>query len=595
MNKKYKKLLLFSLMLLFSIVILALGLKYFPFTKVMKMPAGAEQEFVNPQKVRALSPNTLYYDFEIAPGKEMPGGFYKGLAHSGQYSVKAFGQNSFSVTVERTAREIGMQNLKAVALSAWVYVFPTKTEVKGTFVFSANNDMGVNVCWQGASVVEPEVPRGKWFKVSKYIDLTPVTFKPDYKIQVYFWNNSSTDILVDDYTVVFGGQVDRRGDSAWVDLTKPAGYTPRFNYPPFPVSYLEKEKSGTSPKLAEIGPADQVIAGNFLNTGNDGLFVIRHDGRSDGYAYCTGNGEFRKIPLNNQLAMAPVQPVKKLLKGKFLGTQGDQLILSGDKGWMLCALDPVANPCNASGSLQTSVKVLWKSDAPATSVYSGDFNGDHRSEILVISDDGSWKLMTFEAKGSAGGTWKVIAGDDHNPVNEWNKNNQEIGVSVGRFLPGLAGDQVLTVIKQKNEKKYSWSLRKLNASQTKWEPLFSEKQGYAGKTIGLDTLKPSDLFFTVNAGAGNESRVFRYNRDWRFDLKEIRFNDSTFAIHSAVDFQGFTGDQNPKFYESLTLVPGFFLSPSLFSFLVIGNVDKERHYEAILPDFVHLYSVPTKK
>lgn len=595
MNKKTKRLLLFGVLLFCSIVMLALGLKYFPFTKVIKLPVGSEQAFVDPQKARTLSPNTLYYDFEVAPGKDMPGGFYKGLAHSGQYSVKAFGQNSFSVTVERTAKEIGVQNLKAVALSAWIYVFPTKNEVKGSMVFTASNELGVNVCWQGIGVVEPEVPRGKWFKVSKYFDLTTIPFKPDYKIQVYFWNNSRTDILIDDYTVIFGGPVDRRGDSAWVDMTKPGGFTPRFNYPPFPVSLLEKEMTGSTPKLAEVSTGDNAIAGNFLNTGNDGLFIIRKDGRPAAYAFCAANREFRKITLNNPSTLTPVQPVKKMLKGKFTGTQTEQFILSGDKGWMLCSLEPVANVCGAAGSLQTNLKILWKSDLPALTMYTGDFNGDHRSEMLVIADNGSWKVMAFEATGNAGGTWKVIAEDDHDPVMDWNKSNQEIGISVGRFLPGSANELILTVTKRKGVEKYSYSLRKLNSSRMRWDPLFSEKQNSVGITIGLDTLKPSDLFFTANALDGNEIKVYRYNRDWRFDLKEIRFNDSTFRILTQVDFHGYDNDRNPKYYESLTLITGYFLAPSSFSFLTIGGIEKERRYESILPDFVHLYSVPTKK
>ena len=595
MNRKTKRLLVFGFLILCSVVMLALGLKYFPFTKVMKMPAGSEQVFVDPLKIRTLSPNTLYFDFELAPGKEMPGGFYKGQAHSGQYSVKAFGQNSFSVAVERTAKEIGVQNLKAVALSAWLYVFPTKKEVKGSMVFTASNELGVNVCWEGIGVVEPEVPQGKWFKVSKYFDLSKVQFKPDYKIQVYFWNNSSTDILIDDYTIVFGGPVDRRGDSAWVDMTKPAGYTPRFNYPPFPVSYLEKESAGSASKVAEISPGDQVVAGNFLNTGNDGLFIIRQDGRPAGYAFCPETRDFRKVTLNNASALAPVQRVNKILKGRFLGSQADQLIVSGEKGWVLAALEPIPNLCKATGALQTRLKVLWKSESPVTSIYAGDFNGDRQAEILVISDNGSWKVMSFDAKANSGGNWKVMAEDDHESVKDWIKGSQEPGISAGRFLPGSSCDLVLTVAKRNGEKTYSYTLMKLNLARMKWDPLYSEKQNHVGKTIGPDTLKPSDLFFTLDQPAGKEAKVYRYNRDWRYDLKEIRFNDTTFRIVSDVDFRGFDKDRNPKYYETLTLVPGYFQSPSAGTFLVIGSVKKERHYESILPDFVQRYALPNQK
>ncbi len=595
MNKKSRRLLIFGLLLFCSVIVLALGLKYFPFTKVMKMPSAPEQAFVNPPMKQSLPPNTLYYDFEMAPGKETPDGFYKGIAHSGQYSVKAFGQNSFSIAVERTAAEIGVQNLKAVALSAWIYVFPTKNEVKGNMVFTASNELGVNVTWQGIGVLEPEVPQGKWFKVSKYFDLTSVPFKPDYKIQVYFWNNSRTDILIDDYTVIFGTPVDRRGDSAWVDMTKPGGFIPRFNYPPFQVAMLDREATGAATKLADISTKDKVIAGNFLNTGNDGLFVLRPDGRMTAYAFCSGSNEFRKISLSNQSSVGAILPVKKILKGKFLGNQADQVILSGDKGWMLCSLDPVTNPCNAAGTLQTSMKILWKSDSPAPSIYSGDFDADNRSEILVITNDGSWKVMAWESGGAAGGKCTVIATDDHEPVKVWVKADHETGISVGRFMPGINSDVVLNVTRRIGEVRCSYSLLRLNLSRKRWDPVYSEKQGYNGKIIGLDTLKPTDLFFTTQPGESRDVRVFRYNRDWRFDLKEIRFNDSTFRILSDVDFSGYDKDCNPKYYEALSLVPGYFTAPASCSFLVTGSVGKERNYASILPDFVHLYSVPTKK
>ncbi len=594
MNKKSKKLYLFGLLLLLSAVVVALGIKYFPFTKVVKMPAGSEQEFVNPEKVNTFSPNTLNYDFEVAPGKEMPGGFYKGIAHSGQYSVKAFGQNSFSVAVERTAGEVGVENLKAVAISAWIYVFPTKKEVKGSLVFTASNEVGVNVTWQGIGIVEPEVPRGKWFKISKYFDLTAVQFKPGYKIQVYFWNNSSTDILVDDYFIAFGGPVDRRGDSARVDMTKPAGYIPKFNYPPFPVSLLEKEPFDNKINPADIDQDDIIIAGNFFNTGSDGLVVAGKSGKPVAYAFCSSNSTFRKISLSNPTVFSAIGPVKKMLKGKFLSTASDQLVVFGEKGWMIGEFTIPADVCSGTEALQTPLRALFTSNTPVKSACAGDFNGDHRSELLVVSENGTWKVMSFASTGNSSFPWKVIAQDNAVGVNEWNEDTHEAGLSAGRFLPGMANDIVLTVTRSKTDGKYAYSLRKLNLSQNTWDPCFSEKQHYQGKIIGVDTLKPADLFLFASRDRGKIA-IFRYNRDWRYDMKEIRFNDTTFNILAGIDFHGYEQDRNPKYYESLKLIPGCFLDPQQTSFLTIGHVSKTRHYQAKLPDFVHLYSLPANK
>jgi hypothetical protein len=252
------------------------------------------------------------------------------------------------------------------------------------------------------------------------------------------------------------------------------------------------------------------------------------------------------------------------------------------------------NLCKGTGTLQTGLKILSKSDVVAESAYAGDFNGDRRTEILWMAADGSWKLMSFETNSQSGGTWEVMAHDAGNRVSEWNQGTQESGVSVGRFLAGTSSDVVLTVSRNKSSRQYTYTLRKYNASAGKWDPWFSEKQDHAGKTIGLDTLKPSDTFIPVNV-PGGKTAIYRYNRDWRYDLKEIRFNDSTFNILSAVDFHGYDKDQNPKYYESLTLLPGCFLNPATGSVLAFGHVSKVRHYQEILPDFVHLYSLPTNQ
>ncbi|MEI6682367.1 MAG: hypothetical protein WCO44_07050 [Bacteroidota bacterium] len=595
MNKKSKKLLVFSLLLFVSIVVVALGLKYIPLHAKVKLSSETESEFENPKKAATLPPHTLYYDFELAPGVAMPDGFKKGQAHSGQYSVKAFGQNAYSVTVERTIREVGMENMKAAALSAWIYVFPTTNEVKGSMVFSVVNDKGESACWQSIGVNDPEVPRGRWFKITGVFDLSAMTFKPENKIKIYFWNNSHTDILIDDYRVVLGSEPARRGDSAWADMTKPAGFSARFNYPPFRVELLEKVSQVSTPKASEIGPGDQVVAGSFQNTGADGLFLVREDGSAGAFVFCPEKKEFRKVTVDNALPLAALGRINKVLKGKFLGTAGDQVVISGSKGWMLAALEPAASACSAAAPLHTGLKVLWKSTVPASGLCAGNFSGGQRSEILSVSDDGSWQLMSFDQQGNGGGAWKVFAEDRQSPVKEWILKNRVVTLSGGRFLSHTATDQVLTVGHAAGEAKSSYTILRFSPSRMRWESVYPEKHDFCGKTIGLDTLKTSDIFFAMNSGDGGDGGVLRYNRDWRFDLKEIGFNDSTFIIRNSLDFHGYTLDYNPKYYESLVLIPGHFLTGTGISFLAVGHMTKGEHYEAILPDFTDLYSFTTKK
>ena len=88
-------------------------------------------------------------------------------------------------------------------------------------------------------------------------------------------------------------------------------------------------------------------------------------------------------------------------------------------------------------------------------------------------------------------------------------------------------------------------------------------------------------------------KVFRYNRDWRYDLKEIRFNDSTFQVIANMDFSGYEKDYNPKYYEILRLVPAMLVSPGLTSFLVIGkNCKNKDPKEKECREFINLPVLP---
>ena len=114
---------------------------------------------------------------------------------------------------------------------------------------------------------------------------------------------------------------------------------------------------------------------------------------------------------------------------------------------------------------------------------------------------------------------------------------------------------MLTVFTEKRSGKTSYSIRGFSAG--KLNPLFHSVKDNNGLTIGLDTLKQNDIFFFIKEGAGEH--IFRLNRDWRFDLKEISFNDTTFEIRNDVDFCGYAADHNPKYYGNLWLVPGCFI------------------------------------
>lgn len=597
--KKKKWLIAIAGIIAIGIVVVALGLKYFPLNKVMSIPSSSETEFANPQKIHSQAPHSLYFDFEVIPDKNMPKDFYKGIAHSGQYSAKAFGQNSYGAAIERTVKEIGVENLKAISLSTWVYVFPTSKQVTATLVFAASNDLGVNICWKGVTLTGPGIPTGKWFKISGNIDLSDIVFKPDYKLKIYFWNNSPTDILVDDYYIIFGGPVERRGDSTLVDMTKGSTCSGRLNYPPFPTFFLEREKS--LGKARELSASDTFLAGDFLVEagGQDELLVIKHGARPYLMTICPDAPGMKKISCQFPADALSFFSNGKIRKGKFIGGQGEQILITSEKGLLLGRFSNVKAPCSITSPAEITFNTIWKTGNTQMSgipmgktdlVFPGDFNKDGISELLILTDRGYWKMMQFDQ--GIKEDWKIIAEGDRSPVQEWNPSVFDITMTIDWFLPEINQDIILTVVKNKGTGLYDYSLRWFNQASGKFESRFPEKQGFFGKTIGLDTLKPTDRFFIENSGPARNRVVFRYNRDWRFDLKHMRFNDSTFQILGNIDFHGFDKDYNPKYYEFLQIIPGKFSTPSGTALLVIGSNRKELK---ILPDFMELYSLPLKQ
>jgi hypothetical protein len=471
MNKKQKRFLLIGSLVILLIIAGIAGSRYIPFSKLWKVSSVPESEFIK-QPDRVEVPNTLSYDFEVDPKSGNTSGLQQGNAHSGLFSAKAFGKNSYSIAIDRIAGQLGVNPLNAAAVSTWVYVFPTKNDVNGAFVFSVNNELGVNVCWKSVGVSGPAIPQGKWFKISGLFDLSDIKWKPEYKIQIYFWNNSSTDILVDDYFIVFGKGTERRGDSTWVDMTKGVAHQPVFNKPPYPVVYLEavtvESQSSVylflkgSEKAGRIGPSDRLMAGHFssINDGLDDLLIVRTNGLNECFHFSKDKGCFEKVPI----ATPP-------------GKQAD--------------------PC-----------------------------------LIENPGKGLYVVKTYD--------------------------------------PGKKG----------------------------YVSLFS------GKTIGADTLKPSDHLFLGITDARGKSHQFRYNRDWRYDFKEILFNDTTFQILANIDFTGYELDHNPKYYEALTIVTGKFFSPSSISFCVVaGNCRKAKGTTNCkewanlpeLPDKVQFFNYPEGK
>ncbi|MGE5424338.1 MAG: hypothetical protein ACM3N9_03175 [Syntrophothermus sp.] len=572
MNKKRKKLLILLVILVLLIAGALIFLRYFSLQRIFARGTDSEMAVAIPGNI----PNSLFFNFENDTGNFDKSLFYKGIAHSGVISAKAFGKNTFSYSISRTGKDVGIKNLTAVALSAWLYVFPDDSPVEASLVFTGANG-NISICWNGISL-KGEVPRGKWFKISGKFDLASVAFTDESKIQAYLWNNSSTRILMDDLFISFGKPAERMGDTTLLDLTVQP-YSERFNYPPFRTKYFQKEESGNEDASYFLGNGqssqlkfekdDKIITGDFAGNGITGILVAGKKSSSGTYYFCSKSRKFNKTEtvIPSEIIMA--EEVFIVRNGK-----KDLLLAKGNSSFTLLEWINPKDPCNP-GNERSHFNTLWSGNFEGMNISdeyaSADIDGDRVAEIVGIGKNGSWKIFRFNS-----GKWTLIASSGPGDQT-FARISIDLNLSSGKFLKRYPADLLLAVSKN------GFDLLRYDAGSRSFSSCFRGKEG--GKVVGLDTLRPGDQFLCGDFERNGNVKVFRYNRDWRYDLKEISFNDSTYQIMNTMDFSGYSQDHNPKYSEILKLYPGNFLGQGTFSMLCL----QRNPNSGLFPDVIGIY------
>jgi hypothetical protein len=367
-------------------------------------------------------------------------------------------------------------------------------------------------------------------------------------------------------------------------------------------------------KEGNIKPDETIIAGNFLRLagGLDEILVLEKSGKLKLYTFCPGEKKFIKIPVTISSGSSPFLSARNFWKGRFIREPGDQVLIVGEKEWVLGKFETSEDPCHQGENPVADFRILWRSLTQnlkgdplndVNTLHAGDFDGDQITELLITESDGSWRIIRLS--NGTGGSFTTVA--EGSQVLSWDRNNGPFAITPGRFVNRLKLDVILTVFINKETGKPDYSLSRFNPGRASFEPLLMSSDHNLGKTVGFDSLQVSDQFFTGNFEGSGKNAIFRYSRERRFDLKQIQFNDTTFEILRNIDFQGYPKDHNPKYYEVLRMIPGHFTEPSVTSILVIGRncmesiagreKRREYHNKPVLPDFISIYSLnrPLKK
>jgi len=590
----------FALLVLVLFVLIIKGALFIFIKKIKKIPtlkpiAETISEFDN-EGYFLNKKNIVFVDFENYEKNEE---LNDTESYSGKYSYKVFGKNSFSAVISKAVGEMGIGNFEQVGFSAYVYVFDDNFKaLKADLVFSVADNNDKNIVWHGVTLSSEFMTPHTWTKINGSVNIDTSILKSDYQIKVYLWNDSKTNILIDDILVIAGKDEPRKGDTVLCDMSDITFWKSTFNMPPFNTFYFEKEnlKSNTATCLTInnsdsvfVFPHTKIVTGNFYNTKNllDKI-IIAQNKELRAYGYCETKKAFN---YDYTIALAHDNLEKSLLlSAPFTGRINDEIIVVDTlvSEIMLLSFKDIGKASCGDKPQDMSYEILWNGSfedfglsGKKISCFSTPcFSAPEKSNLMVVYTDGHWQIFEFVNK-----KWELL-GQSQKPVEHWIANN-----FINSFTEGLQYNKQKFLLNVSTALKASQTIYTFYAFDKSKKQLFPEKSFKSSSVWGLDTLKADDVLIPYNVN--NNAFLLRHNNSWRNDLKNLVFNDTTYQILGNIDFKGYRYDHNPKFYENLKFIPGKFIHKDITSFITLcyngKNNEQFKNYE-FLPNALHIFT-----
>lgn len=549
----------------------------------------------------------IFYDFE---GQDNIENRDSENAYSGKYCGKVFGSNSFSPIITKRVSEIGKSRLERAGISAYIYVFPQNAaSLKASLVFSVNDIKDNNVVWKSVEIAGAYFKPGSWQKVSGAFDIDTTTIPEGCVIKAYLWNDSKTNILIDDIMVIVGKDTPFRGDTTWCDISGDNSWQQSPQRPPFPYTFLMPLPVGNnaSPYLVKNGKrsdgllmaARAVCAGNFYNPANnrDKLLVLQGDTLTS-YSYCDYSTAFS---CDFQTVLKPEDSLwltSRLLPARFCGKAADEILLQ-DTATKSMALYYVGNAtattCNRE-PLQLKIHQIWQGNynnfslngKQPVSIWPTYLSPVKKAALLCIYADGHWQVYEFQKS-----DWASVA-VSNKPNKAWVQTEFDYTLVNGRFSTAITTPQIISISTSKRNRQSEYSIMTFNNSAKTLHVIYPQNMSDNNKTTHLDA---QSSYYIINGTNNGVNTLLKYDKTWRFDLKLLTLENNSVSVMYNVDFKGFAGEFNPKYYENTFFTSGAFSQAGVTSLLTwcYNNRSEKSQNQSVLPDALYLFSFQNSK
>ncbi|OQA00213.1 MAG: hypothetical protein BWY70_00766 [Bacteroidetes bacterium ADurb.Bin408] len=547
----------------------------------------------------------IYYDFETLNGTE---NLYEEMSHSGKYSCKVFGNNSFSPIITKRVSEIGKNRLDRAGISAYIYVFPKDAAtLKASLVFSITDNKDNNIVWKSVEIVSAYFKPGQWQKVSGAFDIDTASIPEGCVIKAYLWNDSKAQILIDDIMVVTGRDQPFRGDTTWCDITGNEVWQQNTGHPPYPFVYLNtltpnnKTSSSLSGnnKLSDeiLIDSRSVCAGNFYNPANNRDKVLAlHEDSLYAYSYCDNNNTFT---CDFQTVLKPEDSIwltSRFLPARYCGKATDEILLQDTASKTLALYyigNTTAGTCSQKPSL-LKTHCLWKGNytffslngKTPVSFWPVYLTPIKKTSLLCIYDDGHWQVFEFQKS-----DWASVA-KSNKPNNTWNQSEYTYTLVGGCFTSFAKSPQLLSIATSRKNKQSEYHILSFDTRNNTFNTVYPKTTSDNNKTTNADAFS---TYFTLNVTGATVNTLLKYDDSWRFDLKLLSFLENTLTVKYNLDFKGYDNHYNPKYYENTVFLTGAFTNAGITSLLTWCYNNPENKNQSLLPDALYLFSFQNPK
>ncbi|HNZ43382.1 MAG TPA: hypothetical protein PKN41_08580 [Bacteroidales bacterium] len=532
-------------------------------------------------------PNTFLYDFENVSGLE---NLTTERSFSSQYALKVKGKRNATPPVQIQLDTVMAQSGEA-HYGAWICKAGTAEILKGLLVFQIV-DQSNKVKYSALSPVEEkDGSQASWFYVCGKADWKESNVQPGDLAKVYFWNNTSNTVYIDDVLAIFGKQsIKGEKNLSEKSFNKKPGIT-SVNQPPYPVFIFEKEFVGNVKNTTvfltdgidslKFFPDDEYVPGKFIKSGNsiDQLMIIRntkpyglvwYDPLNYGFSFLRFSGEADKrlssgfpfsaadIDGNGIDEIITCTPSQVINIFKYNSpTHSLNLVFSGTPGNL--PQDVFFDKMTVLNKKNTKEKNLLLSDK--------------KGNIVLVSYRNR-NLKAFQL-----GAFKEIISE--NPYQ----------ILCGKFRADTKNENLLLFYSEKKTGRCFYKL--FEVDQDKMCLNLVSDGGFENK---CDTLYPDNSFFKCDINNDKIDELLSFSKGWRYDGKWVSFDKSGYVIGANIDFAGYPKDHNPKYFEKLSLVAGNFIEKNTTSvFTLCGSLKNGNSHSMDLSPYVGIFSYKNKE